>query len=136
MGCTAKVRPVNTLEIASHVQSTVGRCMVDAQLSASHVIEITNWSNISYNVDIHGECQTPCVGYQGPGGPRQTWNQNSWVVLPRPGSGGPPKAAARQHLTSLGAARDQSIRTDIRWVALGWGGPPRTEALGMQVDTL
>ncbi len=135
MGCIAKIE-LRNLEIKSRVQSDVGNCTVDAQLSASHVIEITNWSNFRYSLDIHGRCQTPCVGYQGPRGPRSTWDQISWVIMPRPGSGGPYKAVARESLTSLGTARDQSIRTDVSWVILDLDGRPRTESLGMQVNTL
>jgi hypothetical protein len=137
MNCAGKIQALRTLEIVSVVKSEAGPCMVDAQLSASHDIEITNWGGRMFIVDIHGECQTPCIRYLGTGGPHQTWDQKSLIVQSCPGSGGPPqKAAASQPLTSLGARRAQSIRTDLTWVAWGWPDSSRTESLGAQVETL
>lgn len=138
MSCTGKARRTpRTLIIESLVQSRAGRCMIDAQLSASHDIKITNWGGRPYSVDIHSECQTSSIRYRGTGGPQRIWDQNSLVVQSSPGSGGPPeRTAASQPLTSLGAARAESIKIDLSWVIPGWPGSSRTESLGAQVDTL
>lgn len=139
MSCTGKTqRTPSTLEIKVLIESQAGECQVDAQLPASHDIEITNWGGRPYSVDIHGECQTPCVGYRGTdGNPQPKWDQRSLLVQARPGSGrAPSRATASQPLISRGTARAQSIRTDLSWVVPGWPDSSRTESLGVQVDTL
>jgi hypothetical protein len=138
MNCASRAQQTPpTLIIESFVQSRAGMCKVDAELSASHDIEITNWGGRSYIVDIHGECQTPYVRYRGTNGPEQTWDQDLLFVQSCPGSGRKPsRAVARQALMSLGAGRAQSLKTDLRWVVPGWPASSRTESLGAQVDTL
>lgn len=127
-----------TLEIVTLVTSGAGRCQVDATGSASHDIEIRNWGGRAYSVDIHGECQTPCIRYQGTDGcPQESWDQNSLLVQSYPGSGARPmRATASKPLMSCGAARAQSIRTNLRWVVPGWPITLRNESLGLQVDTV
>jgi hypothetical protein len=123
------------LQIMSVVKSKVGLCSVDAQHSASHDIEIKNWSGMRHFVTIDGECQTPCVRYQGTNGPQQAWNRDLLVPF-CPGSGGPGRATASQPLTSLCASRDQRIRTTLTWYAVGLPKSLRRESLDAHVKTL
>jgi hypothetical protein len=139
MSCNDKARTTpRTLKIVSLVKSRAGRCKVDARGSASHDVEITNVGGIPYSVDIHSECQTPCVRYQGTDGlPQASWDRYSLVVQSYPGSGTPRvRVAASQPLMSLGAARAQSIKTDVSWAVPGLPGAFGMESIGAQVDTL
>lgn len=139
MNCNDRARSTpSTLEIRNLVTSEAGRCIVRSELPASHDIVIRNWGGIPYSVDIHGECQTPCVRYQGTNGlPEESWDENALLVQSYPGSGAPPmQAAASKPLMSLGAARAQRIRTDLTWVVPGWSCASGKESLIAQVDTL
>jgi len=135
MSCNDIARTtLRTLEIRSLVKTKAGGCKVNAQVSASHDIEIKNVGGRSYSVDIHGECETPCVRYRGTDGlPQKSWDRTV-LVQSYPGAGAPPvRVVASKPLMSLCAARAESIRTDLCWV---WAMSCRRESLGAQVDTL
>jgi hypothetical protein len=139
MNCNDKARSTpSTLEIRNLVTSEAGRCMVRSGCPASHDIVIRNWGGIPYSVDVHGECQTPCVRYRETDGfPRKYWDPSTLLVQSYPGSGAPPeRVVASKPLMSCCAARAQNIRADLCWDVPGWPCASGKESLVAQVDTL
>jgi hypothetical protein len=123
------------MTITSEVTSSGGPCTVSADGTDRHQVTGVNRTNNRYQIEVSGECKSPCIRYSDFSQNKQQRWDASFDLPPRPGKGGSSRAGADYSLTSLGPASYQSIRVDVTWTAVSFPSP-KTERLSAQVTTL
>jgi hypothetical protein len=122
------------LTVISSMTSAAGSCQVDSKSQATHFIDARNRSLLTFVIAAHSDCQTSRVRYDTGLGTSDTWDDKIGIAG-RPGNGGARKAQVQADLTCIGAAKYESIATDLQVTCAGWPNPA-TDSLQIQVETL
>lgn len=135
MSCSDKTTKLPAgLTVISSMTSAAGSCKVDSKLQATHFLDARNRSLLTFVIAVHGDCQTSRVRYDTGLGTSDTWDDQISIGS-RPGSGGARKAQVQADLTCTGAAKYESIATDLQVTCKGWPNPA-TDSLQIQIETL
>jgi hypothetical protein len=122
------------LRVDSLVTSAAGSCKIDSKQSAAHLIDVRNRSLLTFTIDTQSKCQTSRVRYSTGLGTSDTWTDQV-SIAGRPGRRSSRIGQVQADLTCTGAAKFESIATDISVTYAGWP-TAATGSLQVHVETL